>query len=256
MRAADRDEAGAHFVAKWLQREPEMAFAEVFCPAPDKSRFRAWGALLHELREALFELSDPAVTQAKSNWWAEELLGLAHGRAQHPLGPALAQESAPWAVLSRAILEQAQEPPRAANTGEAIAQLLPLAEAVVRVEVALFPAQASEAAMRALAVHWLLQRLPAGLRAGDQARIPMHLLARHGMDTQSLSQDSQNALLRDWATELQAALPMRAPGSAWLRRGRLRFDHTRLQKLASGQSLQPLPPWLSLWQAWRAARSP
>ncbi|MCX7041417.1 MAG: hypothetical protein NT117_01745, partial [Gammaproteobacteria bacterium] len=69
-------DAAAHFVGKWLQREPEMVFAEVFCPAADKPAFRAWGALLHELRESLFELSDPGVARIKTAWWAEELIGL------------------------------------------------------------------------------------------------------------------------------------------------------------------------------------
>ena len=256
MSAGVQAEAGAHFVAKWQQREPEMVFAEVFCPPADKPRFRAWGALLHELREALFELSDPAVTRAKSHWWAEEILGLARGQAQHPLTLALAQASAPWSALSRALLEQLQELPRAADTREAMALLLPLADSVAQVESELFGARASEDAQRALAAHWLLQRLPGGLAAGDQARLPMHLLARHGMDTEALSGDSANALLRDWAGELLNAAPEAAPGAAWLRRSRLQFDRIRLRKLASGQPLAPLAPWSSLWQARRAARSP
>ena len=54
-----------HFVAKWHRREPEMALAEVFCPPEARARFRAWGALVHELREAAFELSDARVTAVK-----------------------------------------------------------------------------------------------------------------------------------------------------------------------------------------------
>ena len=78
----------AHFVDKWHRREPEMALAEVFCPPERRPVFRAWGALVHELREAAFELSDARVTAVKCQWWAEELLGLAQGRSRHPLtGP-------------------------------------------------------------------------------------------------------------------------------------------------------------------------
>ena len=73
-------DASAHFVGKWLHREPEMVFAEVFCPNDDKLAFRAWGALLHELRESLFELSDPSVARIKTAWWAEEMIGLGQGR--------------------------------------------------------------------------------------------------------------------------------------------------------------------------------
>jgi hypothetical protein len=100
-----------------------------------------------------------------------------------------------------------------------------------------------------------LQRLPSGLAAADQARLPMHLLARHGMDTAALSPHSANALLRDWAGELLACAPEHASGAAWIRRSRLRFDRARLQKMVSGRPVAPLAPWSSLWQAWRAARS-
>ena len=70
-----------HFVAKWHRREPEMALAEVFCAPEQRPRFRAWGALVHELREAAFELSDARVTAVKSQWWAEELVSVARAAA-------------------------------------------------------------------------------------------------------------------------------------------------------------------------------
>lgn len=255
MAASSRDSASSHFVAKWLAREPEMAFAEVFCPEGDRPRFRAWGALLHELREALFELSDPTVSRAKCGWWAEELLGLGRGQAQHPLTLQLIETKAPWSTLARALVEQEQDAPRAADTREAISLLLPLAQAVIQVESAVFGANANPDAASALAAHWLLQRLPAGLGKPDQARLPMHLLARHGMDTASLSDHLANALLRDWASELSLAAPTQAAGSPWLRRSRLAFDRVRLRKLASGSALRPLSPLPSLWTAWRAARA-
>ena len=80
-----------HFVHKWRQREPEMRLAEVFCARADAVsgisngataalRFTAWGALLHELREAVFEIAEPAVAGAKRGWWAEELQLIAGGR--------------------------------------------------------------------------------------------------------------------------------------------------------------------------------
>ena len=254
MAAAGQDDASAHFVGKWLQREPEMVFAEVFCPARHKQRFRLWGALLNELREALFELSDPSVAHAKTAWWAEELLRLHRGQAQHPLSLGLGQDSAPWAGLARTLLDQAPEPPRAADTRAALSLLGPLGEAAVQVESALFATPDIEGSAQALAAHWLLQRLPAGLSAPDQARLPMHLLARHGMDTAALSDDLRNALLRDWAGELLAATPEKLPDAAWLRRSRLRFDRIQLQQLACGQALRPLSSWSSLWQSWRAAR--
>ena len=247
-------DAGAHFVAKWQHREPEMVFAEVFCPAADKPVFRAWGALLHELRESLFELSDPGVARIKTTWWAEEMIGLGQGKQRHPLGLELLGRDAPWSVLGRALLAFEAEAMRAANTEESVAVLMPLADAVLQVESRLFSARASTEASRSLAIHWLLQRLPEGLASEDQARIPMHLFARHGITGAELPTAKAQAMLRDWAGELSAALPSELPSAALVRRSRASFDHARLRRLAGGKPFGPPSPPSSLWRAWRAAR--
>ena len=247
-------DTGAHFVGKWLQREPEMAFAEIFCPAADKPAFRAWGALLHELRESLFELSDPGVARIKTAWWAEEMIGLGQGRRRHPLGVELLKRDAPWSQLARALLAFESDSMRAADTGEAVAALVPLADAVVQVECRLFPARESTEASRSLAVHWLLHRLPQGLASEDQARVPMHLFARHGITAAGLPTAQAHALLRDWAGELLSALPPVLPHAALVRRSRAGFDRARLRRLASGKPFGPPMPLATLWRAWRAAR--
>ena len=245
-------EALAHFVGKWQAREPEMAIAEVFCPPALRPRFQAWGALLHELREARFELSDARVTGVKLGWWAEEMLGLGEGRGRHPATAVLAGTSAPWSALGRALIGDAPDE-RPADTAAALAGLLPLARAVVEVEAALFDAAASDEAVRSLAVHWLLQRLPAGLAAEDQARVPMHLFARHGLTAAELAQGQGEALLCDWARELGESLPQ-PRDAAFLRRARARFDDARLRRLAAGRGFSEPPAPATLWRAWRAAR--
>jgi hypothetical protein len=259
--------ATAHFVEKWLQREPEMRIAAAFCARADgdgdaaaaRARFDAWGALLHELREALFELPDAGVAMAKRGWWAEELHLIASGRARHPLGEALQAlpeaRALPWTGLALALMAGGGEA-RPADTTQALAALLPLAQATVAVENAAFHARdEGQDAARALAVHWLLQRMPRGLADEDGARVPMHLLARHGLALSQLAA-SPDALLRDWAAELLAALPATTTG-AFLRRARLRFDRARLQRLATrgGQGGFDDPAALpALWRAWQAAR--
>lgn len=242
----------AHFVAKWLQREPEMRIASVFCPAGELARFRAWGGLLHELREALFELSDPHVASVKTGWWAEEMIGLGQGRQRHPLSEALLGIAAPWSALGRALLEFDGRPSRAADSDQAIGLLLPTAAAVVAVESALFVAPAANAGARSLAVHWLLQRLPGGLAGDDLARLPMHLLARHGLSAAELPGAKADPLLRDWASELLLQLPAPEPGAALIRRSRGRFDQARLSRLAAGKGFGEPPAAATLWRAWRA----
>jgi len=260
-------QATDHFVEKWYRREPEMRIAAAFCTRADaapasgeddaaRARFESWGALLHEVREAMFELPDAGVAAAKRGWWAEELQLIGQGKPRHPLGEALASlprgKSAPWTGLSLAVVGGGGEA-RAADTAQAFAALRPLAQATLAVEDALFTSKSVDA--DALAVHWLLHRLPRGLGDEDGARVPMHLLARHGLSTSSLP-TAPDALLRDWAAELLAALPERA-GGAFLRRARTRFDRARLRRLHSrggqGGFDDPGAPG-TLWRAWRAAR--
>ena len=252
--AGSDDAALAHFVEKWLAREPEMRFAEPFFPPAERLHARAWGALLHELREALFELAEPGVARAKTAWWSEELLRLSAGEARHPITLRL-PASAPWPTLARALLALPNDAGRSADTREALAALRPAAEAAAAVESAIFAAAATDEMPASLATHWLLGRVPRGLADDDLARLPMHLLARHGLTAAELPTERSRPLLRDWGAELLAATPASLPRQAPLfRRARHRLDRQRLRELArTGVPMPPSPP-VALWQAWRAAR--
>ena len=241
-----------HFVAKWHRREPEMALAEVWCPPEARPRFRAWGALGHELREAAFELSDARVMAVKSQWWAEELVNLAQGRGRHPISAVLDARDVPWTALARALLEQAQIDTRPADPAQALGHVAPLARAMAQAEAAVFEQAADARSADALTVHLLLQRLPAGLAAEDQARLPLNLLARHGLTAAQVAAGEGEVLLRDWAKHLAAALP--APGGPLFRRLRTGFDRARLARLAAGRGFAPPAAPLSVWRAWRIAR--
>ena len=241
-----------HFVAKWHRREPEMALAEVFCAPERRAHFRAWGALVHELREAAFELSDARVTAVKSQWWAEELVNLAQGRGRHPISAVLTRPGLPWAALARALMEQAQFDARPADAGQALVQVTGFAKALAALEAGLFDAEPTPDAARGIAVHLLLQRLPAGLGAEDQARLPLNLLARHGLTAAQVAAGQGDVLLRDWARELGMALP--EPQGPLFRRLRTRFDQVRLRRLAAGKGFVPPAAAASVWRAWRIAR--
>lgn len=248
-------EAFAHHVEKWQRREPEMALADVFCPPAQRERFRAWGALLFELREAVFELSDERVTAVKTGWWAETLLALEQGQRRHTLTEALSGTQAPWSALARAVIEVAQYDERPGQLSHSLASVQPLAQALVAVEAVLFEGEADAVAAEAVAVHLLLQRLPHGLATTDAARVPLHLLARHGLAVTELGTARSEPLLRDWAAELLAALPRRLPAACLYRRLRTRFDRVRLQRLAAGRGFSPAAGPLLVWQGWRAARA-
>lgn len=244
-------DAAAHFVAKWHRREPEMALAEVFCPPSQRERFRAWGAMTHELREAAFELSDARVTAVKCQWWAEELVNLGQGRGRHPVSAALAVPGLPWAMLARTLLDQAQFDARPGDAGAAIGQLEPFAQALAAVEAGLFDAPATDP--RAIAGHWLLHRLPAGLALPDQARLPLNLLAKHGLTVAQVAEGQGATLLADWARALLAEMPGTVAGDLFARL-RHRFTQARLQRLAAGRGFGSPPAPASVWRAWRVAR--
>ncbi len=245
--------ANAHFVEKWLQREPGMRFSAGFCPPALRPRFYAWGSLLNELRETMFDLSEASVAQLKISWWAEELLGVGRGQHRHPLTASLLDTSAPWAALSRALLDFEVEPRRAANTAQAIAALATIAGSASAVEAHLFAASRSAPASQ-LALHWLTHRLPHGLASADQGRVPMHLFARHATTAEQVAAGGSAVLIRDWAGELLQATEPTLGGTALIARSRARSDRQRLQRLAAGKGFDPPGAVAMLWQAWQAAR--
>ncbi len=241
-----------HFIAKWYAREPEMQFAEVFVPRSEKLLFHAWGALLHELKHTLFELSDARVTEVKTAWWADEFQRLSIGQPRHPITLAFIDVPAPWVSLSKSIFSVIETAPiRASNTAQAMANLLPFANTVIEIEDLVFDCKIATAE-KIFAVHCLLHRLPHGLSAEDQARIPMHLLARHSINTAQLPDIGQNGLLQDWATELNSVLGEKSAGSLF-RRARTRFDQVQLANLMAAKGIIKAPAPKLLWWAWRAA---
>jgi hypothetical protein len=252
--AGDGASPVAAFLAKWRAREPEMAFAEVFCPRPQRERFALWGALLFEWREAALELSDPRPTQAKCAWWADEALRSAQSAPRHPLTRALAAPQLPWQELARGLSRMAEDDAsRAMDRDGAVAAVAPLAEAMAQLEGVLFAASRSAAVVQAIAVHLLAERLHNGLSAPDGGRIPLSLLARHGVQARELSTPQGEAVARDWAGELAAALPDALPEAALYRRARMAFDGLRLRRRATGRAL-PISSLRALLLAWRSAR--
>ena len=252
--SAPHAEAIGHFVAKWQRREPEMAQAEVFCPPAMRPRYRAWGSLQHELRESAFELSDARVAEVKTQWWAEELLGLAEGRSRHPVTAPLAGTPADWTALVHALVALPAPEARPGDTGAALDRFKPFAAAVADLESSLFDHPRGEEDDVAVAVHLLLHRLPEGLAADDQAGLPMNLLARHGLTASQVAAGQGEPLLRDWAAELLAALPAPSSHPGLYRRLRAGFDRARLSRLAAGRGFDPPGPFATLLRAWRLAR--
>jgi hypothetical protein len=259
MSPASLDEGLRAAFAKAEAREPIHRAAAGFVPMESRIVFMGWVALLEELRECVFELSDPRVTAVKSGWWAEELDGVARGAARHPLTRVLVRSGGPWAGIGDALLAVASDDAPSADLEAAIVALHPLAEALVRVEAHLFGAELDiEAQARTLAVHWLRLRLERGLDASDRGRVPLMLFARHGLRRDQLAGSEADALRRDWARQLHDALPAASPqGWAYPRLIGLHTDRLALRRVAEGRGASRgiTTGFLEVWQAWRCARN-
>ena len=255
----EHDEGLRAAFAKAESREPMHRAAAGFVPMALRADYMAWVALLEELRECAFELSDPRVTAVKSGWWAEELDGVARGAARHPLTRALVRRGGPWGGIGDALHAVAAEDAPAADCEGAITALRPFAEALVRVEAHLFGAPPSiEIQARCLAVHWLRLRLERGLEAGDRARVPLVLFARHGLRREQLAGPEGESLRRDWAGQLHELLPAGAPrGWAYPRLVDLHVDRRALQAAANARDASRgfAAAFQDVWHAWRCARN-
>ena len=229
-----------------------MQFAEMFVAASEKPLFHVWGVLLHELKHTLFELSDAHVTTIKTTWWADEFQRLANAQPRHPITLALSNIEAPWVSLASSlfsVIETAST--RASNTEQAIGLLIPFANVLSEVEDKVFKVKLATP-KEIMAVHCLLQRLPHGLASDDQARVPMHLMARHSVNAMQLPNMGNSGLLQDWALELHTQLEHKVAGSLF-RSARTRFDRVQLAQLIAGKDFAKSAAPKQLWHAWRAA---
>ena len=241
MSPASLDEGLRAAFAKAEAREPIHRAAAGFVPMESRIVFMAWVALLEELRECVFELSDPRVTAVKSGWWAEELDGVARGAARHPLTRVLVRSGGPWAGIGNALLAVASDDAPSADLDGAVAALSTIDHALIRIHV-----------------NAELGELERGLEASDRGRVPLMLFARHGLRRDQLAGTEADALRRDWAMQLHDALPAASPqGWAYPRLIGLHTDRRALRCAVEGRGASRgiTTGFLEVWQAWRCARN-
>ncbi len=235
------------FAQKWLAYWPEQNILTNFVPSLQQPMVLAWACLLFELHECAFALEHEPVREQKSLWWSQELHSMSEHTAHHPLTQALQYLPVMFSELAQPVLQLAQQTPiRASNTQDLFLRLQPLSGVIAQLEQQLFGGV--ESTHQAITAQLLLMRLPHGVDAFDQAMIPMHLLARH----QSLEQiRNEQALLRDWLTEIAAMIPAQHSGNG-IREVQTRFTQRRLKQLQSQKS--PHIQFGHAWDAWRAMR--
>lgn len=232
----DEPAALADFIDKWRARWPEWGVAEVFIPPPQRRLASAWATLQQELGDAAWGGADPRPGVAKLGWWQEELAGWQRGARRHPLGTLLQPQRASWETLAAALPSLAASRERPGDSDEAIAALVPFAQAIANIEVALFAARAGNDELQVITATLLQWRFA---QAGD-GHVPLDVLARAG------SGDPRAA----WAAELRQQWPQ-ARASARPRRLVAALARRRLHQ---PEPSRPLSPWKALLVAWRAAR--
>lgn len=244
-------------------RRPELALQAVFLPGPHRQRIALWHALLDELEEACFELSEPFIAQTKLGWWADELERGARGEGRHPLVQAFfdlpserAAEAALWRALPLAALELVERELVPASVEQALGALRPFAAAQDRLERALFGGDGAESV---IAIELLLRRQQrAQLGHHAQARLPRNLLARHGLAPAQMAEPGRiterACFVRDFATELLALRPRTQARHARPRALQAAALEWQLQRLAR-DGVAGVPRGFGLMLVlWRAAR--
>lgn len=219
-------EALHSFLEKWRSRWPEWQLVQTFVPESQRRLAEAWFALLQELFDAMNIAGDPLPADAKLAWWGEELRDWSRHRARHPLGRVLEPVTAPWEVLADALpglslMRSLPESPDAA-----LPLVMPLGNAIARVEAALFPGARKTTALEPMAAQLLFARW---------MEVPPHA------DTFAW----RDALLARWPARIDGPRPRRLMAAL------LRLRLTNLH--ADGQGSTPAKPFKLVWTAWRAA---
>ncbi len=80
-------------------------YAFLFLPPEKRRAITALYAYCREVDDAVDEVSEPAVAQAKLAWWAQEIDRLYAGSPQHPVTRALAPHLVPFSIARERLLQ-------------------------------------------------------------------------------------------------------------------------------------------------------
>lgn len=270
---APAEPAFASFEEKWLQANPEQRVVAIFLEPRQRRLAHAFGTLVHELEQAIFDVREPQVAAAKLDWWRHELTAAATGNARHPVSRELfAQiaigrvEHSRWAELidgGLALLD----PPSAPSLDAVFDTLSTFYRPAAAIESAVLdPNSRQNAANAELWISSHLLRSVALLERPERCQVlPLDLLARHGLTRATAARPSAEraALLRDYLNAVGERLDSSLIASTRAsvgRRVRARLDRDLAAKAAHGSDplafLGAAGPnrWRTIWYAWREAR--
>ncbi len=248
----------ATWVEQWLTARPEMRLVELYCRPARTPRARALGVLEHLLREAAFGMREPAISRAKLAWWVDELVSCAHGSARHPVTRELGEvvNAAGITALARAAAALSD-----ATVVESTRDVAALVERYAAAAAGFASAHAAEAAAGSvLAACWLVDELRDFRRFAEPAyaRVPLTLLARHGVTREALAGDADSRTQAIMRADLAAALvpmlagPFGAGGVLAARVAAARTWADQLKRARANASLPAAPRLRLVYALWRA----
>jgi hypothetical protein len=263
----------SHF-QRW-QDVPEIVMSLIFCPADQRQRWQLMSALMCELLEAAFGLSDERPARVKLEWWQQEAEAACRASPQHPLTAALDElGEVDFSALPEAILAllEGLDSARPANFEALMQQHLQWSLALARMlqgkSAHSTEVSGNAAALAYWSVFWQLRYAMKANRYGPGV-LPMDLAARHQLRSKQLSEASEaastqavRALLQqfvDWPLSNRMTAEMAALHAATRAQAQHAARHwlpTQHSALLGERysSLRLRPRFGMLWQCWRAAR--
>lgn len=232
-----------------------MELALTFVAERDRRLFALWGALLHQLCDATFDIGEPHVAQAKLAWWQQELERGRSGEASHPLARELfmhetvrSVRAACWQALSGAALQFAATAAFASDTRELLASRHPIATAIAGVESELFSGVSDVTGIQRGLV---LRQMRTGT-AG--ACWPLNLRARLQLGADHAGPAAHAALASALACELPDGTGP-VSRAVLFRRLRNATDHWQLLRVRATGRFHARPSLRLAWTLWRVARA-
>lgn len=206
------DDQFAPFERKWLESSPEHAFVRIFLPARVRRVASAFGALVHELSLAAFQVGEPQVAMSKLGWWRQELTDAGSGHARHPITCVLFDDgrvkdspAALWLALAEAALN-CVDLPAAADLRDLLAQLRPWHAAVAAAQRIVLDNGAADPARDAdlMSASHLLRSYADPALTTERLALPLNLLARHRLTRETARAQDANgtAFAKDYLAQL------------------------------------------------------
>ncbi len=261
------------FEGKWLDANPEQTAVQVFLDDAARIRTSAFGTLIHEISQTTFGVRETSVAAAKLDWWRQELMLAANGKARHPISRRLFSDEHVakidrelWGALAHGGLSQL-DVPSATDYAALRNSLARFYAPVPAIELRLAGHASGDA--DATAALWIASHLALVAEAGspfaERTPLPLDLFARHGVQRADIDRDhaARAKVVGDFLQRVRQDIAANLPRASTIARRVRAYADAR----AIDAALKSPDPSVYLarqarrarlrnvWRAWREARA-